>query len=48
MEALLEREITPVQARGGIVSGRVVTILILSSIGAAVALTLAWLFLMPR
>jgi hypothetical protein len=44
----MERELTPVEARSGVVSGRVVTILILSSVGAVVALGLAWLFLFPR
>jgi hypothetical protein len=44
----MERELTPVEARGGVVSGRVLTILALSSIGAVVALALAWLLLFPR
>jgi hypothetical protein len=44
----MERELTPVEARGGVVSGRVLTILALSSVGAVVALALAWLFLLPR
>jgi hypothetical protein len=44
----MERELTPVEARGGVVSGRVLTILALSSAGAIVALALAWLFLLPR
>ena len=44
----MERELTPVEARGGVVSGRVLTILALSSVGAIVALALAWLFLLPR
>jgi hypothetical protein len=44
----MERELTPVEARGGVVSGRVLTVLILSSVGAVVALTLAWLLLFPR
>ena len=42
----MERELTPVEARSGVVSGRVITILALSSVGAIVAL--AWLFLLPR
>jgi hypothetical protein len=42
----MERELTPVEARGGVVSGRVLTILVLSSVGAVVAL--AWLLLFPR
>ena len=44
----MERELTPVEARSGVVSGRVLTILALSSVGAIVALALAWLFLLPR
>ena len=44
----MERELTPVEARGGVVSGRVLTILALSSVGAIVALAPAWLFLLPR
>ena len=44
----MERELTPVEARGGVVSGRVLTILAVSSVGAVVALALAWLFLFPK
>lgn len=44
----MERELTPTEARSGVVSGRVITILILSSVGAVVALALAWLFLFPK
>jgi hypothetical protein len=44
----MERELTPVEARGGVVSGRVLTILALSSVGTVVALALAWLLLFPR
>ena len=44
----MERELTPVEARSGVVSGRVLTILVLSSVGAVVALALAWLFLFPK
>ncbi len=44
----MERELTPIEARGGVVSGRVLTILALSSVGAVVALALAWMFLLPR
>jgi hypothetical protein len=44
----MERELTPVEARGGVVSGRVLTILTVSSVGAVVALALVWLFLLPR
>ena len=44
----MERELTPVEARSGVVSGRILTILVLSSVGAIAALALAWLFLLPR
>jgi hypothetical protein len=44
----MDRELTPVEARSGVVSGRIITILVLSSIGAVAALALAWLFLIPR
>jgi hypothetical protein len=44
----MKPELTPVEARGGVVSGRVITILILSSIGAVAALAVAWFFLLPR
>jgi uncharacterized membrane protein len=47
----MERELTPVEARSGVVgvvSGRIVTVLALSFVGTVVALALAWLFLFPR
>jgi hypothetical protein len=44
----MQRELTPVEARSGVVSGRILTILVLSSVGAVVALALAWLFLFTR
>ncbi len=44
----MEREVTPVEARSGVVSGRILSILVLSSVGAVAALALAWLFLLPR
>ena len=44
----MERELTPVEARSGVVSGRILTILVLSSFAAIVALALAWVFLAPR
>ena len=43
----MERELTPVEARSGVVSGRILTILVVSSVGASAALALAWLFLFP-
>lgn len=36
-------EVTPVEARSGVVSGRVITVLALSFGGAVVALAIAWL-----
>jgi hypothetical protein len=42
------RELTPREARSGVVSGRVITVLVVSSVGAVAALALAWLFLIPR
>ena len=44
----MQRELTPVEARSGVVSGRVITILVISSVGAVLALALAWLFLLPK
>jgi hypothetical protein len=41
----MERELTPVEARSGVVSGRVLTVLVLSFVGAIAALALAWLVL---
>jgi hypothetical protein len=39
----MERELTPVEARSGVVSGRVITILVVSSVVAVAALALVWL-----
>jgi len=44
----MERELTPTEARAGVISGRVLSILVISSVGAVVALALAWVFLLPR
>ena len=44
----MERELTPVEARSGVVSGRILTILVVSSVGAIAAMALAWLFLFPK
>ncbi|MBN9513931.1 MAG: hypothetical protein J0H97_11055 [Alphaproteobacteria bacterium] len=40
-------ELSPTEARSGIISGRIFMILLISSIGAVVALALAWYFLFP-
>jgi hypothetical protein len=42
MEKPMEKEVSPVEARGGIVSGRVITVLAVSCAGAALALVIAW------
>jgi len=47
-EDCMQRELTPAKARSGVVSGRVVTVLLVSFLGACVALGLAWAFFMPR
>jgi hypothetical protein len=44
----MQRELTPREARSGVVSGRVITVLVVSSVGAVLALGLAWVFLIPR
>jgi hypothetical protein len=44
----MKREVTHIEARSGVVSGRILTILVASSVGAVAALALAWLFLLPR
>ena len=44
----MQRELTPVEARSGVVSGRVITILVISSVGAVLALALVWFFLFPK
>jgi hypothetical protein len=44
----MQHESTPVGARGGIVSGRVVLILVSSLVGAIIAVGLCWAFLLPH
>jgi len=44
----MERELTPTEARSGVVSGRILTILVVSAVGAVAALAIAWLFLSPK
>jgi hypothetical protein len=34
----MERELTPVEARGGVISGRIFTLLVVSVVGAAAAM----------
>jgi len=40
-------ELSPTEARSGIISGRIFMILLISSVGAVAALALAWYFLFP-
>lgn len=45
----MERELTPVAARGGVISGRIITVLAMSFLGAVVALAGVWaLMSMPN
>ena len=49
LEDAMERERTPVEARGGVISGRIVKILVISSVGAAIAMAGVWAVLaMPH
>lgn len=44
----MQREVTPVEARSGVVSGRVILVLVSSFVGAVIALGLSWaLFIRP-
>lgn len=38
----MERELTPVEARSGVISGRIIAILVISTTAAIIALGLAW------
>jgi hypothetical protein len=40
----MSRDLTPEEARSGVISGRVVTVLAVSSLGAFVALSALWWF----
>lgn len=42
----MERELSPVEARSGVVSGRILLILVVSSVVAVAALALVWLFVL--
>ena len=49
LEDAMERELTPVEARGGVISGRIVTILAISFVGAVIALAGVWAIVgMPK
>lgn len=41
----MKRELTPTEARSGIISGRVLLVLLLSSFGAVLAMAAAWYLL---
>jgi hypothetical protein len=38
----MERELTPAEARGGIISGRIITVLAVSCVGTVMALAGVW------
>ena len=42
LEGAMQRELTPVEGRGGVISGRIVTVLVISSVGAVVAMAAVW------
>ncbi len=44
----MQRELDPVESRSGVVSGRVLLVLVSSFVGTLIALGLAWAFLMPH
>jgi len=44
----MQRELTPTEARGGWITGRVFLVLLVSSLGAVAALALAWYLLSPQ
>lgn len=44
----MERELTPTEARSGVITGRIFLVLVISSIGAVAALALAWYLIFPN
>ena len=45
----MQPELTPTESRGGVISGRVLLILVSSFVGAIIALGVAWaLFIRPH
>jgi len=38
----MQRELTPVEGRGGVISGRIVTVLVISVVGAVLAMAAVW------
>ena len=44
----MQRELTPTESRGGVISGRILLVLVSSFVGAIIALGVAWaLFIRP-
>jgi nitrogen fixation protein FixH len=44
----MQRELNPVESRSGVISGRVLLVLISSFVGALIAVGLSWAFLFPH
>ena len=40
----MEHDITPIEARGGAISGRIINVLLVSTLGALAALSAVWWF----
>ncbi len=38
----MEHDLTPTEARGGVISGRIITVLAISVVGAVIGLAVAW------
>ncbi len=41
----MQRDLTPVEARGAVISGRIITVLAVSFVGAVIAMAGAWAML---
>lgn len=41
----MDRELTPVEARGAVISGRIITVLAISFVGTVLALAGVWAFI---
>jgi len=44
----MQRELNPVESRNGVISERVLLVLVSSFVGALIALGLSWAFLLPH
>ncbi|WP_439613094.1 hypothetical protein [Reyranella sp.] len=44
----MQPDVTPTEARSGFITGRVILVLVLSSIGAIAALAFVWYLLVPH